>query len=178
MAPETETHGRLKAGPWPHQASPAEPTPGPGHPGALTGLRMNPTRREPHRGGGCLGRLAPAQLPLDKLHRTPHVRWMEPTVCSVISVVSDSVTSWTIAHQGPLSMGFPYRNTGVSCHSLLQRDLPDPGFKPASLVSPAVQADSLSLSHQGSPEPTESQEIKNQWMFKPPRFGEFATQDV
>ena len=27
-------------------------------------------------------------------------------VCSVTSVVSDSVTPWTVAHQAPLSMGF------------------------------------------------------------------------
>ena len=32
-----------------------------------------------------------------------------------------------------------------------QGDLPDPGMEPASPVSPALQADSLLLSHQGSP---------------------------
>jgi len=31
------------------------------------------------------------------------------------------------------------------------RDLPNPGIKPASSVSPASQADSLPLSHWGSP---------------------------
>ena len=31
-------------------------------------------------------------------------------------------------------------------------DLADPGIKPLSLVSPALQADSLPLSHQGSPQ--------------------------
>ena len=30
------------------------------------------------------------------------------------------------------------------------RDLPDPGIEPTSLVSPALQADSLPPSHQGS----------------------------
>ena len=30
-------------------------------------------------------------------------------------------------------------------------DLPDPGIKPVSPVTPALQADSLLLSHQGSP---------------------------
>ena len=30
-------------------------------------------------------------------------------------------------------------------------DLPDPGIKPASLASPALQADSLPLSHLGTP---------------------------
>ena len=28
---------------------------------------------------------------------------------------------WTIAHQAPLSMGFPRQNAGVDCHFLLQR---------------------------------------------------------
>jgi len=30
-------------------------------------------------------------------------------------------------------------------------DLPDSGIKPASIASPALQVDSLLLSHQGSP---------------------------
>ena len=33
---------------------------------------------------------------------------------------------------------FPGKNTGVSCHFLLQEDLPDPGIKPVSLASPAL----------------------------------------
>ena len=36
------------------------------------------------------------------------------------SVVSDPVTPWTVAHQAPLSVGFPGKNTGVGCHALLQ----------------------------------------------------------
>ena len=39
---------------------------------------------------------------------------------------------WIVAHQAPLSMNFPAKNTGVDCHFLLQRGLPDPGIKPAS----------------------------------------------
>ena len=31
------------------------------------------------------------------------------------------VTLWTVAHQAPLSMGFPGKNTGVGCHALLYR---------------------------------------------------------
>ena len=38
----------------------------------------------------------------------------------VCSVVSDSVTPWTVAYQAPLSMGFSGKNTGVGCHVLLQ----------------------------------------------------------
>ena len=39
--------------------------------------------------------------------------------CSVTSVVSDSATLWTIAHQAPLSWDSPGKNTRVGCHSLL-----------------------------------------------------------
>ena len=38
----------------------------------------------------------------------------------------------------------------VGCHALLQGDLPDPGTEPVSPVAPALQADSLPLSHWGS----------------------------
>ena len=34
-------------------------------------------------------------------------------------IVSDSASMWTVAHQAPLSMGFPGKNTGVGCHFLL-----------------------------------------------------------
>ena len=60
----------------------------------------------------------------------------------------DSVTLWIVAHKAPLSMGFPGKNTGVGCHFLLLVVFPTQGVKPAS---PALQADSLLLSHQGSP---------------------------
>ena len=57
------------------------------------------------------------------------------------SVVSDSVTPWTVAHQAPLSMGFSGKNTGVGGLPFLSpRDLSDPGIKPGS---PALQTDSL-----------------------------------
>ena len=50
-----------------------------------------------------------------------------------------------LAHQTPVSMGFfSAKNTGVGCHSLLQGNLNDPGIE---LASPALQADSLPLSH-------------------------------
>ena len=41
------------------------------------------------------------------------------------SIVSDSVTPWTVACQAPLSIGFSRREyTGVDCHFLLQRIFP------------------------------------------------------
>ena len=56
-------------------------------------------------------------------------------------------TPWIVACQAPLSMDFPSKHTGVSCHFLLQGKLPDLGIEPES---PALQAN-YHLSHQGSP---------------------------
>ena len=70
-------------------------------------------------------------------------------VCACIqsfSRVRLFATSWTIACQAPLSMGFfkqEYRS-GLSFPP--PGDLPDPGIKPASPVSPALQVDSIPLS--------------------------------
>ena len=48
------------------------------------------------------------------------------------------VTSWTVAHQAPLSWDFPGKNTGVGCHCLLQGSSPFPGIELTSLASPAL----------------------------------------
>ena len=65
------------------------------------------------------------------------------------SDVSDSfVALWTVAHQAPLSMGFSRQEYWSGLPFLPPEDLPDPGVK---LTSPHWQADSLPLSHLGSP---------------------------
>ena len=45
---------------------------------------------------------------------------------------------WAIVHQAPLSMGFSSQEywNGLPCSS--PGDLPDPGIKPVSLMSPAL----------------------------------------
>ena len=52
------------------------------------------------------------------------------------------------SRQAPLSMEFSRIEYQSGLPFLPPQDLPDPGIKP---VSPALQADSLPLSHQGSP---------------------------
>ena len=54
---------------------------------------------------------------------------------------------WTVASQAPLAMGFSRKTTEVGCPYLPPGDFPDPGIEPGS---PALQADSSPLSHQGS----------------------------
>ena len=56
-------------------------------------------------------------------------------------------TSWTVAHEVPLSMGFSSQGywSGLPCPP--PRDLPDPGIEPVSPESPALQTYSLPLSH-------------------------------
>ena len=64
------------------------------------------------------------------------------------SVVSDSATSWTVVHQAPLSMRFSRQEYWSGLPFPPPGDLPDPGIKSKS---PALQVDSLPLSHIGSP---------------------------
>ena len=56
-----------------------------------------------------------------------------------------------IAHQVPLSMGFSRQEYWSGSPFPPLGDLPSPGIKPLSPASPALQADSLLLNHQGSP---------------------------
>ena len=58
------------------------------------------------------------------------------------------VTPWTVACQAPLSMGILQARIVEWVAMPSSGDLPDPGIKPRS---PALQEDSLPLSHQGSP---------------------------
>ena len=58
----------------------------------------------------------------------------------VTSVVSNSVTPWTVAHQALLSVRLPRQEHWRQLPFLSPGDLPKPGIKPAS---PALQTDSL-----------------------------------
>ena len=72
-------------------------------------------------------------------------------VLSVTSGVSDSATTGTIALQAPLFLGCSGQEYWSEFPFPPPEDLPDAGTEPESPVFPALQADSLSLSHQGSP---------------------------
>ena len=62
--------------------------------------------------------------------------------------MSDSATLWTIACQAPLSVGTPRQKYWSACHFLLQEIFLTQGSNPPLLH---WEADSLPLSHQGSP---------------------------
>ena len=70
---------------------------------------------------------------LCKLSRFSHVRLF--------------VTSWTVAHQAPLSMGFSRQEywSGLLCPP--PGDLPDLEIEPESPAAPELQVNSLLLSH-------------------------------
>ena len=55
-----------------------------------------------------------------------------------LSCVRLFVTPWTVAHQAPLSVGFPRQEHWSGMSFLSPGDLPNPGIKPTSLVSPAL----------------------------------------
>ena len=75
-----------------------------------------------------------------------------PCAClcaQVVSPVRLCATPWTVAHQAPLSTDFPRQEYWGGLPFPPPGDLPDPGIKPASPVSPALAGGFLS--HWGSP---------------------------
>ena len=61
------------------------------------------------------------------------------TMCVLgCSVVSDSVTPWTVAHQTSLSMGFSRQEYWSELPFPTPGDLPAPGIEPVSPGSPAL----------------------------------------
>ena len=55
------------------------------------------------------------------------------------SVLSDSYeTTWTVARQAPLSMGFPRQEYWSVLPFLSSGNLPDPGIEPTSFAYPAL----------------------------------------
>ena len=58
------------------------------------------------------------------------------------------MTPLTVTHQALLSMGFSKQEYCIGLPFPSLGDFPNPGIEP---VSPALQVDSLPLSHQGSP---------------------------
>ena len=67
--------------------------------------------------------------------------WSSPKLCPTLA------TPWTVAHQAPQSMEFSRQGYWSGLPFPSSGDPPDPGIKPPS---PALQADSLPLSHWGS----------------------------
>ena len=67
------------------------------------------------------------------------------------SVVSDSVTLWTVACQAPLSLDFPGKNAGLDCHFLLQGIFPTQGSTHVSCVFYIGRQIRLPLSQKASP---------------------------
>ena len=68
----------------------------------------------------------------------------------MLSRVQLSATPWTVAHQAPLSMGFPRQEYWTGLPFPLPGDLSDPGIEPVFCHLLHWQADSLPLSHLGS----------------------------
>ena len=64
--------------------------------------------------------------------------YFEPCVLSHFSHVWLFATSWTVAHQAPMPVGFSKQEYWSELPCPLPWDLPDPGIKPWSLASPAL----------------------------------------
>ena len=86
-------------------------------------------------GACCLGQDQVEAAGIDKwgkLGQSKSVGWVEARLWEVME--ASLWTSWTVACQAPLSMGFfPGKNTGVGCHFLLQGIFPTQGWNPRLL---------------------------------------------
>ena len=68
---------------------------------------------------------------------------------SCFSRVQPFGTLWPVAYQVPLSMGFSRQEYWNGLPFLLPWDLPNPGLKPASLMSPALACGFFTLAPPG-----------------------------
>ena len=69
----------------------------------------------------------------------------------VLSYVRLLATPWTAARQAPLSMGFSRQEYQTRFPFPPPRDLPDPGIKPTSPVSPALTGRFFTTEPSGKP---------------------------
>ena len=69
----------------------------------------------------------------------------------MLSYVWLFATPWTVAHQAPLSMGFPRQDYWSWLPIPPPGDLPHPEIEPMSPLFPALQVDSLPLESSRSP---------------------------
>ena len=115
---------------------------------SMPSVSPTPPWMQLHGGGGCG---APRPMASGNQQRA-QVSWASlPFVLLLFShsAMSNSfATPWTVACWVPLSMGFPRQEYWYGLPFPTPGDLPNPGVEPRS---PALQADSLVLSQQGSP---------------------------
>ena len=69
----------------------------------------------------------------DQLHQNLLDRGREiKAMCSLTTAISDSAIPWIVAHQAPLSMGFPRQEYWSGLPFPSPGDLPHPGIEPES----------------------------------------------
>ena len=82
------------------------------------------------------------------------------TCAYVLSPVRLFVTTWTVAHQAPLSMGFPRQEYWSGLPFPSSEDLPEPGIETVFLVSPALASRFFTTVLPGKPKSREGMSIK------------------
>ena len=90
---------------------------------------------------------------------------LRPAVPSRFSHVRLCATLRTVALQAPLFMEFSRQEYWSELPFHPSGDFPDPGIKPTSPTAPALQVDSLPLSHLGSPGSCDRKDFKIHMVF-------------
>ena len=77
-----------------------------------------------------------------------------------LSCVQLFVTPWTVAHQAPLSVGFPRQEYWSGLPFPSPGALPDPGIEPRSPASPALAGGFFTTAPPGEPH-----DLSTIWLF-------------
>ena len=80
---------------------------------------------------------------------------LEPHRMHACMVMSGSVTPQSVAHQAPLSVGFPKQEHWSGLPFPSPGDLPDPGARTASPASPVLAGGFFTSTSPGEPKSTE-----------------------
>ena len=92
-----------------------------------------------------------AAAALGRVHSICALSWFDCNIMCMLSPIRLFATPWTVAHQDPLSMGFPRQEywSGLPCP--LSGDLPNSGIEPMSLMSPATAGGFFTTEPPGKP---------------------------
>ena len=119
-----------------------------GRPGTWTNSQILSSRCYPSSHVHMYVYIQPIYIHFQKCSKSPQTIYTACVCAQLLSCVRLLEIQWTVAHQALLSMGFSRQEYWNELPVSPPGDLSDPGIKP---MSPALQVDSLLLSHQGSP---------------------------
>ena len=114
----------------------------------VVSVRLLHRLSESHFPSVCVRAQPRLDLPWWGLHPKPSLCTL---ACQRIRCVWLFATLWTVPRQAPLALGLSRQEYGSGLPCPPPGDLPDLGFEPKSLISPALEVDSFTTEPPGKP---------------------------